>query len=258
MRNIISYILIAVAVVACNKQSRQIPFGVAFDYQDGKFVAIDSILHDTIVAKNGDRLISDTINFEIGFSDEPFFQMLCDKHRDLIRVDTLGYNDITQVAPLYEDVFVKDDTLIRNIHIATELYESIKFGMVVGEISNQRIDTVIDKETEGWSRKNNLSANVKLSYERDWWGTPRFQWKTTIANISNHAWDKSLTINIECFNEQNDLIGTATAFVGDYLAPNETMSKAYFFEDYRDLRLNAAYLRLYIDDVYYGEFVNIL
>lgn len=262
MRNILFLFLLL--SVGCGKTINVKPFRMTYKPEESHFLAIDTLSKDTIIVKNGDRLISDTVRVDMDFlkyNYKDFYNKLIEEHRALIKDETYVYPEDSSVyeyksIPYQEVVHIKKDSIIKFHYIAGELYLKEVQGTAVGELSGQSFFTTKNAEVLGWDYRKNITASTKLVFENDWWGTPRHQWRTEISNISNTSWNRHFGIKIELLNRIHEIVGIEQTGVSDFLMIGETMSKTTFISDIADKRIYADYLRLYIDDVYFGEFIN--
>ena len=77
-----------------------------------------------------------------------------------------------------------------------------------------------------------------------------------IKNISSSSWSKRFDIRVEGYDKNNHLIGEESMSVDDFVVIGESMSKTAFITDFQKRIIYAEYFRLYIDNVYFGEFLN--
>lgn len=251
-------------LAGCSKTINVKSFAMIYEPKESHFFAIDTLSRDTIIVKNGDRLICDTVRLDVDFFEyehKDFYKKLIEEHSDLIIDETYIYPEDSTIykyksVPRQEVVHIKKDSIIRCYYVAGELFLKEVRGTVVGELSGRSFFTTKNAELLGWDYHKNITASTKLSFGESWWGTVCYQLKTEIKNISQSSFDKSVEFKIEGYDKNHNLVGVENASVSDFLLIGEVMSKTIPITDFDKKIIYAEYFRLYIDDVYFGEFLN--
>ena len=258
------YLFAAVLLMGCGRTTNVKWWLMDYRLHDGGYVAIDTLSNDTIRLKVGDILLGEIQNVDVDYfdwTDSDFYKYLLGNHRDLFKKEIGVYRDDSttyeyQSVPYYINTKVERDAIIHSVYVAHELYDKEWVTLAVGELSGQEVFAVTQKERRAWNYKNNISATVRLFYGASWWGTPCYQLKVEINNISPISWDKSFEIEIEGYDENHHLVGKESMTVSDFAMAGETISKTSFITNFANKILYSEYFRLYIDGVYFGEFKN--
>ena len=259
------FIVAACSLISCGRTINVKWWLMDYQLHNDGFIAIDTFAKDTTRLKVGDRLPGEPTSIDIDifkWDDTDFYNHLRDNHKDLLKKEIGTYRDDSTSTYEYESVplclntEVKRDSIIQCVYIAHELYDKYWRTVVAGNLSGENIFVVAEKERRGWNYKNNISATANLSYGASWWGTPCYQLKVEIKNISSSSWSKRFDIRVEGYDKNNHLIGEESMSVDDFVVIGESMSKTAFITDFQKRIIYAEYFRLYIDNVYFGEFLN--
>lgn len=265
MRNY--FLLFVLLFVGCGKNVELKRYW-AYDTQlteDG-FCLIDTVGDNAerLLFKSGDKIFADSIIEDIFhiemFDDEGVARHIKENYPEKIfkhsyyaeKLDTTFEFDAIYTSLVRE---FGSDCYVDNWNYAGVATIKKKYSKLKGNLSGQELFEPVDAISMDWSLKENITADMSFFLGKDWWGYPRYQWKVEITNNSTQSFDRSFEIKIKCYNYKHEMIGEAYGAVGDFLAIGETMSKTIYLTDIDD-RVAAEYYRLYINDVYFGEFLN--
>lgn len=257
MNKITTFIAVFITMFSCTKPITLTSTPHSIFFENGGVTIVDTVKMDTLRVTHGKVKIPTARYFD----------------RD--EIDSVLYNDIKQYS-LDSDtkynivVFTYDtyDVSKNGIKVLTTQIESekplkeCKWSKVVGNLSGETFfapTEIIEYlgNGEGWNYSKNFTASVVLKKDRDWWGHMGHQWTTEIRNISSKSWEKRFDIKLLFFNKDNKLEGEQHACVNDFVLCGESISKSIFYDSANMIDcFFAEYIRLYVNEIYCGEFVN--
>lgn len=257
MRKAIIVVLAYFLLLSCSKPITLTSTPHIITVKKGCVSIVDTVKIDTVKITKGKVKVPSARYFTRG---EDIDTALYDKIKKYSLEADAKYDMVVATYDIYDVSKDRVSVLSTQMDSGIPLME-YTWSEVIGNLSGETFFTPTELteysgDGSSWQYSKNLNASVVLKKDRDWWGNMCHQWTISINNISPKSWEKHFCIKILFFDKNNKLEGEQVAYVSDFVLSGESISKTIFYDASMVDCFFAEYMRLYVNNIYCGEFVN--